>query len=480
MCMILETAVQGDKLTQSLESESLLIGADHSQKVKAAPIKNDYGSRDCVNLSPSTAVSRMKRTAAILGAISLLLVSSCVKNSVTGERELTVISRTQEVQIGQNAFQTAQQAQGGPYVVDSDLANYVRQVGHRVARQSARSDLPYEFIIVNDSTPNAWTLPGGKIAINRGLLVELQSEAELAAVLGHEIVHAAARHGAKGIERGILLQSGIIALGVATQQKQYNDILVGSANVGAMLLHTKYGRGHELEADRYGMIYMAKAGYNPQAAVSLQELFLKLSKRKTSWIEGLFASHPPSEERIVANKKTLLEVQGPDCIFDGTDEYAAAIKQLISQKTAYQAYDDGVTALSEKSYKKAANLAEKSLEQFPDEALFWHLKGQTELYQRKPKLALSSFSEAIARNPNYFDFYLKRAEAKNLLGDYSGARADAKKSNDLLPTGEANELLGRLWLKCKNPEKAYAHFAIAAHADSPAGERARYYLKKLN
>ena len=85
--------------------------------------------------------------------------------------------------------------QGGAYVVDPELNRYVREVGARLARASDRA-LPYEFVVLNNSTPNAWALPGGKIAVNRGLLVELDNEAELAAVLGHEIVHAAARHGA--------------------------------------------------------------------------------------------------------------------------------------------------------------------------------------------------------------------------------------------------------------------------------------------
>lgn len=422
----------------------------------------------------------MKRTVCKLSALCLVLLSSCIKNPVTGEKEFAVISRTQEVQIGQNAFLTAQQTQGGQLVTDPDLTQYVSEVGHRLARQSGRPDLPYEFIVVNDSTPNAWTLPGGKIAINRGLLTELQSEAELAAVLGHEIVHAAARHGAKGIERGMLLQGGIIALGVATQDKDYNDVLVGSASVGAMLVNTKYGRNHEFEADRYGMIYMAKAGYDPQAAVRLQELFLKLSKKKTNWLEGLFASHPPSEARIIANQKTAKELANDECTFEGREEYAAATKHLLAHKSAYETYDEGVKALDESSYRKALNYAEKSLATYPDEALFWHLKGQAELFQKEPKSALKSFTEAIERNPNYFDFYLKRAEAKNALGDRSGAKTDAQKSIALLPTGEAHELLGRLWLKSKNKQLAYEHFLIAAHADSAAGKRARYYLSKLN
>ena len=86
---------------------------------------------------------------------------------------------------------------GGSYTLDPDLTAYVRSVGNKIAKYSNRTHLPYEFVVINDSTPNAWALPGGKIAIHRGLLTELQDESELAAVLAHEIVHADARHSAQ-------------------------------------------------------------------------------------------------------------------------------------------------------------------------------------------------------------------------------------------------------------------------------------------
>lgn len=184
----------------------------------------------------------MNRNIYLILVSSLLLISSCIKNPVTGKHELTLVSENQERQIGMDAYQTATQAQGGELTIDPELSAYVSRVGHKLAAQSDRPNLSYEFVIVNDSVPNAWALPGGKIAINRGLLVELTSEAELAAVLGHEIVHAAARHGAKGIERGMLLQGGIVALGLATRNNNYNDILVGSAGVGAALVMSKYSR----------------------------------------------------------------------------------------------------------------------------------------------------------------------------------------------------------------------------------------------
>ncbi len=136
-------------------------------------------------------------------------------------------------------------------------------------------------------------LPGGKIVINRGLLVELKSEAELAAVLGHEIVHAAARHGAKGMERGILLQGVVMAAGIASQNSEYSQLAVGGAGIAAQLLTQKYGRDAEREADLYGMRYMSRAGYDPRAAIDLQQTFVLLSAgRDNNWLNGLFASHP--------------------------------------------------------------------------------------------------------------------------------------------------------------------------------------------
>ncbi len=410
---------------------------------------------------------------------SLLLLSACVKNPVTGQRELTLISENQERQMGIDAYQTATQSQGGPYKVDPKLSEYVNRVGQRLASVSDRPNLSYEFVIVNDSTPNAWALPGGKIAINRGLLTELTSEAELAAVLGHEIVHAAARHGAKGMERGMLLQGGIIALGVAARNSQYNDMLIGSAGAAAGLVMSKYSRHQELESDHYGMIYMAKAGYNPEAAIRLQEIFLKLSKGNSNWLDGLFASHPPSQERIEANKITAQKLISNNNTFEGRDEYTDAIKGLIAQKAAYESYEKGIKALKKKSYHSAETYAQKAINAVDSEALFWGLKGRALLAQKEPKEALSAFSEAIDRNPDYFEFYLRRAECKKLLGDDRGSHADAQKSIALLPTGEAHEILGKIALKYRDRQRAMYHFQIASHANSPAGQRSRELLSQV-
>ena len=141
----------------------------------------------------------------------LVCAIGCAVNPVTGVREISLLSPGNEIAMGENDYGPMQQLGGGLYEVDDRVARYVEAVGQRVAAHSDRA-LPYEFVVVNDSTPNAWALPGGKIGIHRGLLVELDNGAELAAILAHEIVHAAAKHSANQIQRELLM--GLFGLGV--------------------------------------------------------------------------------------------------------------------------------------------------------------------------------------------------------------------------------------------------------------------------
>ena len=138
----------------------------------------------------------------LLALILPAFIGGCSVNPVTGKNELSIVSPQQEISIGEKNYRPSRQSQGGDYYLDQSLQTYIAGVGQRLAAVSDRPDLPYEFVVLNNDVPNAWALPGGKIAINRGLLLLLEDEAQLAAVLGHEIVHAAARHGASQMTRG--------------------------------------------------------------------------------------------------------------------------------------------------------------------------------------------------------------------------------------------------------------------------------------
>lgn len=160
-----------------------------------------------------------------------LSLSGCAVNPVTGKQELTLVSESMEIEIGNENYLPARQMQDGDYVADPVVVEYVREVGNRIARISDRK-LPYEFVVVNDSTPNAWAMPGGKIAVHRGLLTEIHDEAELAAVLSHEVVHAAARHSAKAMERALLLQGAVVAVAAMVDSSGRSDDWVGLLAVG--------------------------------------------------------------------------------------------------------------------------------------------------------------------------------------------------------------------------------------------------------
>ena len=120
--------------------------------------------------------------------LCVLALGACATNPVTRKSELSFVSEAQEISIGTQQYLQNQQSAGGKYLLDPALAAYVGEVGLKLVKVSDRSKLPFEFVVINDSVPNAWALPGGKLAINRGLLTELKSEAELAAVLDRKSV----------------------------------------------------------------------------------------------------------------------------------------------------------------------------------------------------------------------------------------------------------------------------------------------------
>ena len=410
-------------------------------------------------------------------ALAAVALTACATNPVTGKNELMLVGEGTELQIGQKNFAPMRQSQGGDQRLDPELTAYVQRVGQRLAAVSDRK-LPYEFAVLDNSIPNAWALPGGKIAVNRGLLTELKSESELAAVLGHEIVHAAARHSAQAMSRGMLIQGGLIAAQVAAHDSDYGNIAMLGAGIGAQLVTQRYSRDAELEADKYGIDYMKRAGYDPQGAVSLQETFVRLNASKdSSWLSGMFASHPPSQERLAANRRKAASLPpGGDT---GADRYRAALARTMRAKPAYDAYDAGRKALSDKHADIALAKAEQAIRLEPDEGHFYALKGDALLVQKKLAGATDAYGAAIQRNDNFFYYYLQRGLVEEKQHDDESARRDLEASIKLLPTGPAYNALGNIALRARQPDAARQYFAQASGAEGPVGEAAMVSLMKL-
>jgi predicted Zn-dependent protease len=370
-----------------------------------------------------------------------IIMSGCAINPVTGEKEFNFVSQDAELKIGAEQYAPSRQMQGGDYLTDPQIAAYVSSVGNRIAAFSDRK-LPYEFKVINDSTPNAWALPGGKIAINRGLLVELQSEAELAAVLSHEIVHAAARHSAEGMERGMLMQGAVMAAGLAVGGTGYADYVVGGAGLAANLINQTYGREAESESDYYGMKYMVRAGYDPTAAVTLKEF-------------------PPGGEV-------------------GRDRYRAKISSLLKNKAAYDYLDAGRKALKAGKTDTALSDAQKALAMEPREPLFHSLRGDVRFKQNRYQDAVINYDRALQRNNDFFLFYLQRGLANEKLGYRDKAYNDLEQSVKRLPTAPAMKALGDISQSRGNHQEAKAFYRNAAGSKTPVGKEALASLVRLD
>lgn len=385
----------------------------------------------------------------IAALCTLTFLTACGVNPVTGKKEIQFVSEAEELQIGEKNYSPTRQGEGGDLTVLPELTAYVSGVGQKLAAVSDRK-LPYEFVVLNNSVPNAWALPGGKIAVNRGLLTELQNESELAAVLGHEIVHAAARHGAKAQERGTMMQVGMqaaqIGAGIAGIDPNLAGLALQGAGTGLQMIQMKYGRDQELQSDEYGMKYMKLAGYEPWGAVTLQETFVRLSggggAKQASWMEGLFASHPPSQERVDANKKTAEKLgRGGDV---GAETFTAAMQKLREMKPAFDKYDQAAAAAQKKDYPAAKALLADAARMVPNESSFQVLLGQIALAEKQPQAAAGYFDKAMALNPNYFATYLGAGIAQSQLGSKQKAEEYLSRSARLFPTAPAAYYLGNL------------------------------------
>ena len=411
-------------------------------------------------------------------ALLTLAFGGCATNPVTGKNEISIISEAWELKTGRQQYAPARQSQGGDYLADAGVQAYVNEVGQKVAAVSDRK-LPYEFSVINNSVPNAWALPGGKISINRGLLTELSSEAELAAVLGHEVVHSAARHGAKGVERGTILQATTVVAGIATANTDYGKYVAIGAGVGAQLINSRYGRSAESESDRYGMDYMSRAGYNPQGAVDLQQTFVDLSGQKdANFLQGLFASHPPSAARLEANKAYAQTL--PKGGITGKDRYSKAMAHLNATKPAYENYAKAKKMAEDNRPKEAKRLVNQAIKMEPNEGHFRSFLGDLELDAKRYTAAQNAYSEAIELNPDFFYPHLQSGLASEKQGALTKAISRLNRSIELLPTPQAYNALGNIAQRQGDTDQAREYFAAASKGQGEAGQTALNSLLKID
>ena len=255
-------------------------------------------------------MKRSTRTTAI-AAVALLavLAAACYTNPLTKRKQLMLITPQEEVSLGLSAFNQIKNET--PVSTDPEQNALVQRVGQRI---SSVVDLPYaqwEFVMFReDQTPNAFCLPGGKVGVYTGILPITLSEAGLATVVGHEVAHAVARHGGERMSHALAVELGGLGLSAALQNKpqQTQDWAMIAYGVGSTLGHSlPHSRKQELEADHMGLIYMARAGYDPREAIAFWQRFKGWSDSRGGQTPEFLSTHPLDSKRIRELEKYLPE-----------------------------------------------------------------------------------------------------------------------------------------------------------------------------
>lgn len=255
-------------------------------------------------------------------------------NPVTGEKQRISLSPEQEIVIGQQGRQEVLTQMGGLYP-SPELQRYIGQIGQQVLQQSQASESPYPFefyLIDAPDTINAFALPGGQIFITTGLLKALDTESQLAGVLGHEIGHVVARHGAEHLARQQLGAMLVNAIGVAASDEPENGrraaIIAQTVN---QMIGLNYGREDELESDRLGFEFMTAADYNPEGIVELMQIFEAAESRGRP--PEFLSTHPNPGNRIARLQAVIQEVYPdgiPAQLTEGEQEFSQTVDPELS------------------------------------------------------------------------------------------------------------------------------------------------------
>jgi predicted Zn-dependent protease len=271
-------------------------------------------SRKICHYTEHVVVIRGTILATICLGLTLTVLSGCAVNPVTGEEEMMFFSPEKDVALGRKYAPAIEEELGG-LIPDDNLQNYLNQVGQKIARVCHRPDLSYRFAAVEEGGANALAVPGGYVYITRGLLNELKSEAQLAAILGHEVGHVVARDTMAAISR----QIGTTALLAAALASDAPGDVTRATTFISSVLTLQYSREDEKDADMTGLSYMTQAGYDPNGIVETMQILQELQTYRP--IE-FFSTHPNPDSRIAyLEDRIARRYAGMSDLKVGKDEY---------------------------------------------------------------------------------------------------------------------------------------------------------------
>ncbi len=362
-----------------------------------------------------------RRDALWLFGAATASLQGCAVSPVTGERILVGMSEAQEQAIDQ---------QQAPHQFSQDLGaiqqesvnSYVRDIGQRLHAGSHRPNMPYSYRVLNANYVNAYTFPGGAMGVTRGILVDLDDEAQLAALLGHEIGHVNARHSAQRQGKTLVAQTAMAVANAAAQNSGWAPLIGVGSQLGASALLSSYSRENEHEADALGQAYMVQAGYPATGMTRLHEMLVGQEKETPSMLATMFSSHPMSAERVERARAAA------------ETSYASSLKA----NTRRERFMDNTAPL--RKIKPAIEACQK---------------GESAMSARKLDDASAQFRTALKQSPRDYAANLRMAQCMQAQGKVGDARAYVDNARNIYPQeAQSHKLLASLSLQQRNPQAA--------------------------
>lgn len=382
----------------------------------------------------------------------LLISCAPISESV----QYALLPPEEEIKLGKMYVPSAIAENEGLYP-DSYVQEYVSNLGRRLASLTPRK-LPYRFYVVNSSVENAFALPGGPIFVTRGLILMLDSESELAAVLGHELGHLNRRHHARYLEKvlglSLLLQITQALIG----KDEGSRIVMMVANAGAYLLALKFSRDQEREADDFGIELVSKAGYDPYGFIGVFEKFKKLGKnRLPRWL----STHPLPEERIKRVTSLVMNYRKPGLKMN-SETFAKVKDRILSTKASFDLYEEGRKLYSKGKKMEALAKFQQAIELFEKNQMAHIYTASILTEMGRNREALYHASRATDIDPQLlWGWFVKGAILFN-MGRYRESVEALRTARKLVPSypdtyyylGRNYEALGMFKMALRNYEKA--------------------------
>lgn len=413
--------------------------------------------------------------------LSTGVMHGCATDPVTGGKVLVGMSEAQEVSVDRQQSPHQFSADYGP-LQDAGVNDYLSGVGTQLAGVSHRPDMPYSYRAVNANHVNAYAFPGGSIGVTRGMLVEMENEAELAGLLGHETGHVAARHAAEQAGKTMVAQAAVMggAVYAGSRNAGLGNLVSGLGSLGAGALLAHYSRNNEREADQLGMEYMSRAGHNPDGMAGLMDVLRSKNQSSPSAMDLMFSTHPPSEERYQTARRRAAEQyaeyrQAPVYRERFMDE-TAPIHRL---KPTIVEEQNGEREMGRKSYDSAERHFRSAVAMTPDDYTGNVLLGKSLLAQEKPREANRFFERATS-------IYPQEAQAHHLsgltslhAGNFESAYERFDRYERLLPGNPNTMFLKGYTLENMNQTRAAAEEYYRYLQQVNRGQAAEHAYKRL-